>query len=231
MNLFEISKAILTKNYRKTPFQSSLFIKIDSFTIKLLIQTSAKTQIAGVSVYLANHQTMSRSFARLSMLLLYYIVCVSCNNNKPKPASEDVTKTAVTVNDHKDSVTNNPEKKYGNATVADPCVKCLIQVVQSTEEYKTAVIAKSAGNLNYIVNWVKGATPGDTTNKRNVTNALKLDVMEKGVVNNKIASFIYDNSLSKLYLAGNGKNTELKVDTIAIKKIRMKCFWGVASSK
>jgi hypothetical protein len=174
---------------------------------------------------------MSRSFAKLSMLILYYIVCVSCNNNKPKPTSTDITKTAVTVNCHKDSISNNPEKKYGNATVADPCVKCLIQVVQGTEEYKAAVIAKSAGNLNYIVNWVKGADTGDTTNKRSVTNGLKLDVMEKGAVNNKIASFIFDNSLSKLFLAGNSKNIELKVDSNAIKKIRMKCYWGVASSK
>jgi hypothetical protein len=160
-----------------------------------------------------------------------YMVCFSCKNNKPKLTSTDATKTAVTVNGKKDSVSNNPEKKYGNATVADPCVKCLIQVVQSTEEYKAAVTAKSAGDVNYVVNWTKGKNTDNTVNKRGVTNSLQLDVMKKGDATRKIASFIYDNSLFKLYMLGKSVNSVIKVDTIAIRKIRMKCFWGVASSK
>lgn len=81
------------------------------------------------------------------------------------------------------------------------------------------------------MNWVEGANTGDTINKRSTTNGLKLDVMEKGAANNKIASFIYDNSLSKLFLVGNNHNTEVKVDSISLKNIRNKCYWGVASSK
>lgn len=52
---------------------------------------------------------MSRSIVKISALVLYYIVCSSCNN-KPKAVSADVTKTAVTVNGKKDSVRNNPKK-------------------------------------------------------------------------------------------------------------------------
>lgn len=173
---------------------------------------------------------MSRSIVKISALVLYYIVCSSCNN-KPKAVSADVTKTAVTVNGKKDSVRNNPKKNYGNATVADPCVKCLIKVIQSTGDYKTAVASKSVTNISYVVNWAEGANTGDTTNKRSTTNGLKLDVMGKGATNNKIASFIYDNSLSKLFLVGNNHNTEVKVDSISLKNIRNKCYWGVASSK
>jgi len=121
---------------------------------------------------------MLRLFARMGICLLCCIVCNSCNN-KPKAVSADVTKTAVTVNGKKDSVSNNPKKNYGNATVADPCVKCLIKVIQSTADYKTAVASKSANNISYVVNWAEGANTGDTTNKRSATNGLKLDVMEK----------------------------------------------------
>jgi hypothetical protein len=173
---------------------------------------------------------MLRLFARMGICLLCYIVCSSCNN-KPKAISADVTKTAVAVNGKKDSVSNNPKKNYGNATVADPCVKCLIQVIQNTADYKTAVASKSANNISYVVNWAEGANTGDTTNKRSATNGLKLDLMEKGTANNKIASFIYDNSLSKLFLVADSHNIEVKVDSISLKKIRNKCYWGVASSK
>jgi hypothetical protein len=173
---------------------------------------------------------MLRSVVKISALLLVYIVCNSCNN-KPKAVSGDVTKTAITINGKKDSVINNPQKNYGNATVAGPCVKCLIQVIQSTGEYKKAVASKPATAISYVVNWAEGANVGDAANKRSSTNGLKLDVMEKGAARNKIASFIYDNSLSKLFLAGNKDNIEVKVDSISLKKIRDKCYWGVASGK
>jgi hypothetical protein len=171
---------------------------------------------------------MSRSLLIMAVLLI--IACCSCNN-KPKPVSNDITKTAVTVNGKKDSVINNPKKNYGNATVAEPCVKCLIQVVQHTVEYKASMASKSISEIKYVVNWAEATQPTNVTNKRKVTNGLKIDVVEKETPDNKIASFIYDNSHSKLYFIDNSKKTDVEIDKSDLKNIRNKCYWGVASSK
>jgi hypothetical protein len=179
-------------------------------------------------VFKKKAQIMSRSLLIIAVLLI--IVCSSCNN-KPKPISNDVTKTTVTVNGKKDSVINNPQKNYGNATVAEPCVKCLIQVVQHTVEYKASIASKSVGEIKYVVNWAEATQPENVTNKRKGTNGLKIDVVEKETPNDNIASFIYDNSSSKLYFIDNGKETDAKIDKRDLKNIRNKCYWGVASSK
>lgn len=171
---------------------------------------------------------MSRSL--LIMIALLIIVCCSCNN-KPKPVSNDITKTAVTVNGKKDSVINNPQKNYGNATVAEPCVKCLIQVIQHTVEYKASMASKSINKIKYVVNWAEATQPANVTNKRKTTSGLKIDVVEKETPDNKIASFIYDNSRSKLFFIDNSKETDVKIDKSDLKNIRNKCYWGVSSSK
>jgi hypothetical protein len=165
-------------------------------------------------------------FAAFAVLL----ICGSCNNPKPKPVSTNIAKTTVCVSGKKDSVINNPQKKYGNATVAEPCVKCLIEVVQTTPNYKAAVAKTPINRINYVLNWTNGTTMADTANSRSATNALKLDVVDK-VLKNSIATFIFDNSLSKLFNLSKGHKIELKIDSNGLKKIRTKCFWGVASGK
>ncbi|QHS57017.1 hypothetical protein GWR56_16255 [Mucilaginibacter sp. 14171R-50] len=158
------------------------------------------------------------------------IASISCNNHKAKPVSNDIAKTAVTVNGKKDSVINNPQKNYGNATVAEPCVKCLLDIIQKTTDYKSLVASRQAKDITYKVNWVESSQPQDTTNKRPATNGLKVDIMEKSARDPKIASFIYDNSSSKLFFEVNKGKTEVKVDNPGLKMIRQKCFWNVASS-
>jgi hypothetical protein len=164
-------------------------------------------------------------------MLLLFAACLSCNNNKPKPTSNDITKTVVAVNGKKDSVVNNPQKNYGNATVAEPCVKCLIQVVQSTYKYKASVKSSPAAGITYIVNWAEGTPPADTSGKHSNTNALRLDVLDKGASKDKIASFIYNNTLSKLFFVATNNNIEIKLAEMDLRLIRNRCYWGVASSK
>jgi hypothetical protein len=161
----------------------------------------------------------------------FLITCSSCNNAKPKPVSNNISKTAVCVSGKKDSVINNPQKKYGNATVAEPCVKCFIEIVQTTPNYKAAVANAPSNMISYVLNWTKGTTKADTANNRSATNALKLDVVNKSIKGSVLATFIFDNSLSKLFTIHKGSKIELKIDKVDLQKIRDRCFWGVASGK
>jgi hypothetical protein len=175
---------------------------------------------------------MTRSIF-IAACLVECIICTSCNHNKPKAVSQDVTKTTVRVNGKKDSVINNAQKDYGNATVAEPCVKCLIQVVQNDANYKHSVAAKPAQAIKYLVNWVP-SNKADSLNKKGATNGIRVDIIDKSANDKKLASFIYDNALSKLYFVnstGNGEKTELKTDAVTLKKIRDACYWGVASGR
>jgi hypothetical protein len=174
---------------------------------------------------------MSKSVSIITVIV-FFIALTVCNRNKPKPVSSNIVKQAVLVNGKKDSVINNSKKNYGNATVSEPCVKCLIQVVQSTNNYKTSIAGVAPKKMIYNVNWVKAEGLQDTTNGKGSTSALRLDVVEKGLNNKLLSSFIYDNSLAKLYFLKNESkksNNELKINEIALKKIRNACYWGVAS--
>jgi hypothetical protein len=174
---------------------------------------------------------MSKS-ASIITVIVFFTALAACNRNKPKPASSNIVKQAVLVNGKKDSVINNAKKNYGNATVSEPCVKCLIQVVQSTNDYKISIAGVAPKNTIYNVNWVKAEGLQDTTNGKGSTSALRLDVVKKGQNNRVVSSFIYDNSLARLYFLNNASNSgrnELKINEIALKKIRNACYWGVAS--
>ncbi|MEB0262711.1 MULTISPECIES: hypothetical protein [unclassified Mucilaginibacter] len=171
---------------------------------------------------------------KLSLQLLVPVIIIlmaSCQNNKPKPTSAD-GKTTITINGKKDSVLNNPEKNYGNATVAEPCVKCLIKVIQTTPDYKKIVANKAADKISYVINWDNGDKATDSINtKHTPINSLKIDVVENTTVKNKLASFNYNNKLSKLSFMSDDTVIDEKISEPSLKTIRNKCFWGVASSK
>lgn len=169
---------------------------------------------------------------RLSIFILIALITpgiFSCNHHKPKAVSNSIAKTVVNVNGKKDSVINNPQKNYGNATIADPCVKCLLQAIQADSGYKESV----AGNteIKYIINYVKTTQPQDTVSEIKATNALRVDVISQKPSPVKILSFIYDNSLGKIYAVANNAKTELITDDKSLKKIRNGCYWGVASAQ
>nr|WP_294946489.1 hypothetical protein [uncultured Mucilaginibacter sp.] len=157
------------------------------------------------------------------------IIFTACNGNKPKPVSDTVSKTTVVVNNKNDSVINNPNKNYGNATIAEPCIKCLIAVVQADDNYKKAILTEK--DVKYIVNYVKTTEPQDTVSNVKATNALRVDVIDKLPKPHKISSYIYDNKSAKLYFVAANTKTEVKTDTNALKKIRNSCYWGVASGR
>jgi len=170
--------------------------------------------------------------ASIIITLLFFIFSTACTRNKPKPQSTDISKQTVLVNGKKDSVINNTKKNYGNATVSEPCVKCLIQAAQSTNEYKASIAGASAKNIIYAVNWIKAGKLADTINARGSAGALRLDIVDKVENNKKLSSFIYDNSVAKLFFIQNGSENskqELKINEITLKKIRNACYWGVAS--
>jgi len=175
---------------------------------------------------------MSRSPFTIILLATCTLI-TSCDRNKPKPASKDINKTTVTVNGKKDSVINNPYKNYGNATVADPCVRCLIQVIQNDPNYRRSVAGKPVNTIKYVVNWI-ASEKADSTSARQATSGLKVDIIEKTTSDKRLSTFIYDNSLLKIYFVNYGSNNaqiETNSDSVTLKRIRNACYWGVVSGK
>jgi hypothetical protein len=158
----------------------------------------------------------------------------ACDHPKPKPVSNNITKTVVTVNGKKDSVINNPEKNYGNATVSDPCVKCLLQVIQKTDSYKKITAQIPQQKIIYDVNWITSTKPKEIGDGSKIVNGMEIDVNEK--TNSKptaITIFLYNNATARFYLLNSEHkfDNDAQVDTVSLKKIRNSCFWGVASAK
>ncbi len=154
--------------------------------------------------------------------------------NHPKAISNDITKTTVTLNGKKDSVINNPEKNYGNATVSEPCVKCLLRIIQETESYKKVTAGVPQKQIVYDVNWITSSKPKDLGTGKRVINGMEIDVNEKtSSTSKKVTIFIYDNENAQFYLLTNQNKYEEdeKISDASLKKVRNKCFWGVASAK
>jgi hypothetical protein len=161
------------------------------------------------------------------------LALTACNSNKPKPVSDTVGKSTVTVNGKKDSVIINSKKDYGNATVSDPCVKCLVSIIQNDQHYKATAGKLPATSVKYLVNWLT-SDKTDTTGNRGATNSISVCVVDKTKNDQKILGYIYDNAASKLYfvnLLGKNDKIELKTDSVTLKRIRNSCYWGVASGK
>jgi hypothetical protein len=175
---------------------------------------------------------MTKPFYIAAFLLTGLIT--ACKHDKPKPATSDLNKTALTVNGQKDSVLNNPKNNYGNATIPEPCVRCLINAVQIEDHYRQSIKGVPDNNISYVVNWIKADGLAYTIQNKKATNGLRLDVLQKGANSKKLSSFVYDNSLAKLYFVDekvNSKKIEIKAAENDLKRIRNGCYWGVASSK
>ena len=163
--------------------------------------------------------------------LIAIFALAACNN--PKPISKNYNKTTVTINGKKDSVINNPQKNYGTATIPDVCTKTLLATVQSTDNFKKLIAGKNAKSIDYVINWVKAETPADRDNGGKITNGIELVVNEKiDGRKNKLGSYIYNNEDAKLYYNTSAKYQPLAgVDSLATKRLRNGCYWGVASHK
>lgn len=159
---------------------------------------------------------------------------MACNQSKPKPVSNNITKTTVTVNGKKDSVINNTEKNYGNATVSEPCVKCLIGMIQQTKNYKVATAAAEPQNIIYNVNWITSSKPVALGDGSKIINGMAIDINSKddGTLK-KLTTYLYNNENAQVYLlnAANKFTADSKIDSASLKRIRNACFWGVPSAK
>jgi hypothetical protein len=162
------------------------------------------------------------------------MMVAACNHSKPKPISNNITKTTVTVDGKKDSVINNTQKNYGNATVSEPCVKCLIAVIQNTDSYKKLTGALPPQKIIYAVNWITSTKPRAIGNRNRIINGMAVDVNQKtGTETQRMITYLYNNADSRLYLI-NSKNKfdgGITVGDTSLTKIRNSCFWGVASAK
>jgi hypothetical protein len=167
-------------------------------------------------------------------LLGLFIVLAGCDRSKPKPISNNITKTTVVVNGHKDSVINNPQKNYGNATVSEPCVKVLIGVIQLTKNYKMLTTKVDPQNLIYNVNWITSSKPVAIGDNGQIVNGMAVDIkLKDDGSQKKLTTFLYNNENARIYMLNsqNKYDVDSKVDPASLKQIRNACFWGVASSK
>jgi hypothetical protein len=176
------------------------------------------------------------SVLKLNTCLSALIIALSaCGNPKPKPVSDDISKTTVQVAGKKDSVINNPQKNYGMATVAEPCVKYLLQVIQASKSYKENTASVSPQDITYTVNWVNASAPAEPAGKSNATNGLKVDVSQsEDGETHRLCSYVYNNRDGTMYLLSNDNKYKQEVSSVTpeiLKKIRNSCYWGVASGK
>ncbi|MEZ2335270.1 hypothetical protein AB6735_06525 [Mucilaginibacter sp. RCC_168] len=159
----------------------------------------------------------------------------ACEHVRTKPVSNDITKTTVQVAGKKDSVINNPQKNYGTATVAEPCVKCLLQVIQASKSFKQNTVSVPSQNIAYTVNWIRASAPAEPADKSRVTDGLKIDVKKnEDGEEHDLCSYVYNNQSGAMYLLNNEGKYQQPVSGInqeVLKKIRNSCYWGVASGK
>lgn len=173
---------------------------------------------------------------RISVILtVCLLLLAACDQSKPKPISNNIEKTRVIVNGKKDSVINNPAKIYGTATVPEPCVKCLLQVIQKSDSYKKATGSVQHDHIIYAIDWVSRKNPAPQVNGNTISNGMQVNIMQKADSQRvNLSTYLFDNSNSKLYLLGGKMKYEadpIAIDSISLKKIRNSCFWGVASAK
>ena len=163
------------------------------------------------------------------------LLALSCNHAKPKPVSNNIHKQAVLVNGAKDSVINNSRQNYGNvATVSEPCIKCLLGIIQQTDNYKKLTSSVPPQNVIYNVNWITSTNPVNIDSNRKINNGMAIKLQQKGGSSPKmLATYLYNNQNAQFYLL-NGHNKydeDVKVGDTALKSVRRSCFWGVASAK
>ena len=167
--------------------------------------------------------------------IIVVVALSACQHAKTKPVSTDITKTTVQVAGKKDSVINNPQKNYGTATVAEPCVKCLLQVIQASKSYKQNTASVSSQNITYTVNWIRASAPSEPASKSNMTDGLRIDVRKnEDGEEHKLCAYAYNNQSGAMYLLNNEGKYQQPISSITpeiLKKIRNSCYWGVASGK
>lgn len=168
-------------------------------------------------------------------MAVFVLLCatMACEQPKPGSSSNDTSKTEVPVAGKTDSVINNPGKKYGNATVAEPCVKCLLQVIQDSKSYKENTANVPAQDINYTINWVKASAPALSSDSTRKADGIRVDVKkDEDGEDTHLCAYVYNNTSGTMYLLNSENKYQHEVSSITptiLKKIRNACYWGVAS--
>jgi TATA-binding protein-associated factor Taf7 len=159
--------------------------------------------------------------------LLAIILLDSCRH-QPKAVSKDYTKVTVSDSGHRDSVVNNKQRLY-NASIPDPCLKCIIAAVRNTDQIKKFTGTADSSQVIYQVDWASGPKLDDSVKKAG--SGLLIHVYKKGAQKTILAAFAFDNVIDQLYLINDQKQQQVPLDSATRIKIRRACFWGVASGK
>jgi hypothetical protein len=169
---------------------------------------------------------------KISIGLIGLALLGSCNRHKPKPESKDYTKVKVIDSGHKDSVIDNKQRLY-NASLPEPCLKCVVTAVRKTEQLKKLVSSADSSKIIYEIDWASGPKLKDSLKKAGsglLVHVFRKTPREKTV----LAVFAFDNVKGQLYLINNQKANQqelVPLDSLNRLKIRNACFWGVASNK
>jgi hypothetical protein len=177
---------------------------------------------------------MQNSSIRLTVLITGLALFYACNQPKPQPISKDITKTSVNISGKNDSVLNNRNKNYGNATIPEPCVKCLLQTVQQLSSYKQMASPADQQHIIFDVNWITSLKPVKLENGILIVNGMQIMVDKKtNGVSEILDEYFYNNNNGFVYRRQNDTayHKELSIADSVVKKIRRSCFWGVASAK
>ncbi|HEY8782322.1 MAG TPA: hypothetical protein VIM16_11930 [Mucilaginibacter sp.] len=162
------------------------------------------------------------------------LIGVAACDSEPEPAADNIIKTTVTVNGEKDTVINNLGKGHENADVSASCIKCLIGIVHTTENYKMLTTSIPPQNMIYYINWITAKNPIEVGRARKIDNGITIGVsLKDGGSPKKLTTFFYNNENAQFYLL-NDRNKHyfnLGIARDSLKKIRKTCFWGIASGK
>jgi hypothetical protein len=167
-----------------------------------------------------------------SFIIVTWMLSVFSCRHSVKPQSKDYIKVKITDSGHKDSVIDNKQRLY-NASIPEPCLKCLIAEVRNAAQLKQYVNSADSSKLVYQIDWASGPKLKDSLEKAG--SGMIIHVLRKtSALKDTLAVFTFDNVVGQLYFINdkNGKQLQtVKLDSLSRLKIRNACFWGVASGK
>ena len=177
-----------------------------------------------------NHSLVGSNAMKIKLLVYacWISLILSACHHQPKAESKDYTKVKVSDSGHRDSVVDNKARLY-NASIPDPCLKCIVAAVRQTARVQPYVSAADSSKIIYQVDWSSGPKLDDTLKKAG--SGLLIHVFKKGNPGTLLAAFNFDNVKGRLYLINNQKQHQVVLDSTTRLKIRNSCFWGVASGK
>src|SRR5260370_41771491 len=108
-----------------------------------------------------------KNFRNLSLITFTLIVFIACES---KPVPDNLIKATVIVNGERDTVINDLGKGHGNTAVSESCIKSLIGIIHTTENYKMLTTSIPPQNMIYYINWITSKKPMDIGDDSKIVN-------------------------------------------------------------